>query len=61
MTFKDGATTLGTGTLNGAGQATFTTRRLSVGSHSITATYNGDATFAGSTSAALTQTVNRRR
>jgi hypothetical protein len=31
---------------------------LTAGSHSITATYQGDATFAGSTSTALTQTIN---
>ena len=39
VTFKEGATTLGTGTLNGSGVATFTTSTLSVGSHSITAEY----------------------
>jgi hypothetical protein len=58
VTFKDGATTLGTGTLNGAGQATFTTAALAAGSHSITAAYAGDANFIGSTSPALTQVVN---
>ncbi|MEA2907835.1 MAG: hypothetical protein QOI12_5222 [Alphaproteobacteria bacterium] len=58
VTFKDGATTLGTGTLNGGGQATFSASSLTPGSHSITATYNGDASFTASTSAPLTQTVN---
>jgi MYXO-CTERM domain-containing protein len=53
----DGTSTLGNGTLNGSGQATYSTTTLSTGSHSITAVYAGDATFAGSTSAALTQTV----
>jgi hypothetical protein len=57
VTFKDGATTLGTGTLHGAGQATFTTSALTVGSHSITAVYGGDASNAASTSAPLTQAV----
>ncbi len=57
VTFKDG--TLGTGTLNGSGQATFTTSTLAVGSHSITASYGGDATFSGSTSSPLTQTVKK--
>jgi hypothetical protein len=56
VTFKDGATTLGTGTLI-AGKATFTTSGLSLGSHSITAIYAGGTNFFGSTSAALTQHV----
>ena len=47
VTFKDGATTLGTGTLNGAGVATFTTAALPVGHHTITAVYGGDASFNG--------------
>jgi hypothetical protein len=58
VTFMDGATTLGTGTLNASRQASFTTSSLSVGSHSITAVYGGDSNFTGSTSLALTQTVN---
>jgi predicted transcriptional regulator len=57
VTFKDGATTLGTGTLNASGQASFTISSLSAGSHSITAVYGGDSNFTGSTSPALTQTV----
>ena len=58
VTFMDGATTLGTGALNGSGKATFATSALSTGSHSITAVYGGDSNFAGSTSPALTQTVS---
>src|SRR5207253_9564357 len=61
VTFKDGLSTLGTGTLNGSGQAMFTTSTLAVGPHSITASYGGDATFSGSTSSPLTQTVKRAR
>ena len=57
-TFKDGATTLGTGTLDGNGRATFTTSTMAVGSHSITAVYSGSASFNTSTSPALVQTVN---
>jgi len=57
VTFKDGSSTLGTGTLNGSGQATFVTSTLAVGSHSISASYGGDANFNGSTSSKLTQTV----
>jgi len=49
--------TLGTATLNGAGQASITTSSLSVGSHSITAAYSGNGSFTASTSAALIQVV----
>jgi hypothetical protein len=59
VTFKDGGTVLGTGTLNANGQATFTTSSLSVGSHSITAAYGGDANNVASTSAVLTQLVTQ--
>ena len=57
VTFKSGATTLGSSALNGSGQATFTTSSLSVGSHSITAIYSGNASFTASTSAAIIQVV----
>ncbi|HEX4054593.1 MAG TPA: Ig-like domain repeat protein [Tepidisphaeraceae bacterium] len=59
VTFMDGATTLGTGTLNGSGVATFSTSALALNGHSITAVYGGDTNFTGSTSSALTQTVNK--
>jgi concanavalin A-like lectin/glucanase superfamily protein/Big-like domain-containing protein/Kelch motif protein len=57
VTFSDGTTTLGTGTLNSSGQATFSTSTLAVGVHSIRAAYGGDGSFAGSTSPPLTQDV----
>ncbi len=41
-----------------AGKATCATAALTAGSHSIVATYSGDANNSGSTSPALTQTVN---
>src|SRR4029077_18347928 len=56
--FFDGATPLGTVALSG-GTASLTTSTLAVGAHSITAVYSGDTNYAGSTSSALTQTVNR--
>jgi hypothetical protein len=59
VTFKDGATTLGTGTLNGSGQATFSTSALTTGAHSITAAYSGDGNFGSNVSPVLTQTVNQ--
>src|SRR6266849_6193958 len=58
VTFQDGTSALGTGTLSG-GAATFTTSGLTGGTHSITAVYSGDANFAGGTSPALMQTVNK--
>jgi hypothetical protein len=57
--FKDGSTVLGTGTINGSGQATYTTSALSVGSHSITAVFEGDTDFTTSTSGAITQRVTK--
>src|SRR5205085_1810660 len=57
VTFKDGATTLGTGTLNASEQATFSTAALSVGSHSVTAVYGGDTNELISTSGAVSQVV----
>jgi hypothetical protein len=59
VTFKNGTATLGTGTLDGSGHATFTTSTLAVGSRSITAVYGGSSSFNGSTSPVLTQTVNK--
>jgi hypothetical protein len=56
VTFKDGSSTLGPGTLV-SGKATFSTSSLSLGSHSITAVYPGGTNFFASTSAALTQHV----
>ena len=53
VTFMDGTTTLGTGTLSttdGVTTATFTTTALAVGSHSITAVYGGDTDDLTSTS-----------
>ncbi|MEV5773455.1 Ig-like domain-containing protein [Streptomyces antimycoticus] len=41
------------------GTATFTTSGPGTGSHTVTATYNGDTNFAPSTSAPLTQAVNK--
>src|SRR5207248_9274673 len=59
VTFKDGANTLGTGTLDSSGHAMFVTSPLAVASHSITASYGGDANFNGSISTTLNQTVKK--
>jgi hypothetical protein len=45
-------------TLNG-GVATYSTAALTVGTHSITASYSGDTNFVGSTSSPLSQEVDR--
>ncbi len=58
VTFKDGGTTLGTGTLNSSGLATYATAALATGTHPITVEYGGSANHTGSTSAALSQVVN---
>jgi Big-like domain-containing protein len=58
VTFMDGSTILGSSTLNASGIATLLVPGLAVGSHSITAQYSGDTSFAGSTSTVLTQVVN---
>jgi hypothetical protein len=60
VTFNDGTTALGTGTLStvaGSQVATFATSALAGGTHSITAVYGGDTHNAGSTSAILSQVI----
>ncbi len=59
VAFSDGATALGTASLDNGGQAAFATSALSAGSHAIAATYSGDPNFSGSR-AMLTQTVNAK-
>ena len=56
VTFYDGTTVLKTVAVK-AGASKFTTKTLTVGTHTISATYGGSASFDGS-SASLTQTVN---
>lgn len=58
MTFFDGATSLGTGTLDGSAFATFTTNTLAVGNHAIYGSYGGDGNFNPSTSAGYGETIN---
>ena len=58
VSFYSGTTLLGTTALSG-GTATFTTTALPVGTDSITATYSGDAIFAGSRSKAVSEVVGK--
>ena len=57
VSFYDGTTNIGNSNLNSGGVATLTTSTLAVGTHSMTATYNGDTNFASSTSPVLYQVV----
>jgi hypothetical protein len=56
VTFLDGVTPLGTGTL-ASGVATLTTSSLAIGAHTITVAYAGDTNFVATASAALTETI----
>jgi hypothetical protein len=56
--FFDGATLLGTVVLSG-GTASLAVPNLAVGSHTLTATYSGDANDVASTSAAVNVTVSK--
>jgi hypothetical protein len=59
VSFLDGSTILGTGTLNAAGISTFSTSALTIGSHPITASFGGDSNYNSSTSSVLTQVINK--
>jgi Bacterial Ig-like domain (group 3) len=58
--FMEGGTLLGTGTLDKLGLTSFTTSKLPVGSHNITAVYSGDSNFAGSSSNVVVQKVRSK-
>ncbi len=60
VTFMDGDTILATRSLSGGwrvGRVRFTTSSLSVGTHSITAVYSGDANYSGSTSHVVNEVI----
>jgi hypothetical protein len=57
VTFSDGTTQLGTGTLDSTGKATYSTSSLAVGTHSITAAYGGDTNYMKSASAPVSVTI----
>jgi trimeric autotransporter adhesin len=57
VNFLDNGSVIGTGSVNGSGQATFTTSTLATGGHPITAQYFG-TNFPGSISSPLNQQVN---
>jgi len=57
VVFRDGVADLGTIALNGSAQAAFTTSALAVGSHSITANFQGNGTYSPSASTAFPLTI----
>ncbi len=59
VSFYDGSVLLGTGQVTN-GVATLTTTTLNAGTHTITAVYNGDATYASSQSGPATVTVAKK-
>jgi hypothetical protein len=58
VTFYDGATSLGTVTLNVDGSAATSSVSFQAGTHAITAVYSGNSDFSPSTSAAYSLVVN---
>jgi Big-like domain-containing protein/Ser-Thr-rich glycosyl-phosphatidyl-inositol-anchored membrane family protein len=58
VTFKDGATSIGSAPLS-SGTAAITVSNLTVGNHNLTAAYGGATGFSPSTSSVLAQRVNR--
>ena len=58
LTFFDGSHVLGVAFLDNFGVATLTTSSLTVGPHSLSAAYAGNAIYASSSSSAITVTVS---
>jgi hypothetical protein len=59
VTFHDGSTALGLVALNAGGQALFTVSTLSVGAHSLWASFAGNTNYGPSNSPAVNQTVQQ--
>jgi hypothetical protein len=57
VSFYNGSTMLGGGTVDATGTAAISSSSLAAGSYSVTAVYSGDAIFAPSTSSAVALTV----
>ncbi|MGB6687669.1 MAG: Ig-like domain repeat protein [Terracidiphilus sp.] len=61
VTFYDGTTSLGAVALNSAGHAVYSSSSLTAGTHSLTASYGGNTSYAASASKAVTVTVTTPR
>jgi len=59
VTFTDGSTTLGTANVSAGGTAEFNGSLLGVGSHSVAASYSGDASYKASTAGAVAFTITK--
>lgn len=59
ISFTDGTTTLGTVALDGSGHATLAVNALTVGNHTIVASYGGATNYAISSSTSLAQQVQK--
>ncbi len=59
VTFMDGTNVLGTGSFDASCRASLTTAALSVGAHTLTAEYPGDANFVAGTSNDVSHQVNQ--
>lgn len=57
VTFQDGATVLAAVPVSASGVATYTTTALTVGPHTVTATYGGDTNHAAANTASLTELI----
>jgi hypothetical protein len=57
VTFLDGTTTIGTGTLDANGNGVLVTKTLSAGPHNITAHYPGDTVLTASDSSPITEMI----
>ena len=58
VTFKIGATVIGTAVINGSGVASFTTSALTAGTHTIVAVFADDGLFAACTASHIIQIVS---
>ncbi len=56
--FLDGTTLIGSGTLNAAGIASFTTSSLAVGTHVVSMAYAGNSNFLPAVSAGVTEVIS---
>jgi hypothetical protein len=57
VSFYSGSILLGSVALNGSASATYTTASLAAGTDTLTAVYSGNSIYAGSTSAAVSETI----